>query len=164
MTILNRKWIYSVVIGVVLVGGIALAPYLFHMVERQFYAKPGDPLGTINAAEETYRSVYPKRGYSRTLAELSGTNCGTPTETSACLIDQALANATSAASAKSGYVYTYVTGPPNAEGVIESYSVHGDPATNKSGANHFYTDQTGVIRIKSGKPADKDSPIRKSDY
>jgi hypothetical protein len=108
---------------------------------------------------------YPQRGYSRTLRELG---CSDRYEnsgpSSACLIDHVLANASSAAKAKSGYFYTYVAGPQNPQGVVESYSVHGDPATAQSGTNHFYTDETGIIRIERNRPADKSSPVRTSDW
>jgi hypothetical protein len=81
-----------------------------------------------------------------------------PPPTAACLIDFALANASSPATAKSGYFFTYIPGPSNAKGIIESYTVHGDPATLQSGARHFFIDETGVMRVEHGKPADKNSP------
>ena len=118
---------------------------------------------TINLAEQQYKSAYPQRGYSRTLGELGPGSrewCSAPpNESAACLINPYLANATSAASAKTGYFYTYVPGPPNAQGMIESYSVHRDPANPHTGIYHYYGDETGVIRVERDRPAGKDSPV-----
>jgi hypothetical protein len=164
VTILKNKWFHLALISF---GTIGIAVFLWNCalryVERRFYTAASDPLRTINTAEEQYKASYPRRGYSLSLAELSGTTCGTPSERSACLIDQVVANASNAANAKSGYVYTYVAGPPNAQGLIDSYAVHIDPVDERHGTNHFYTDETGVERVEKGNPAGTNSPLKQSD-
>jgi len=170
MRIFNNKYFLATLIGLAVVGiVIVLSVYAFHAVERSFYTRAVNPLETIYVAEEQYKQSFPQRGYSRTLGELGGlrgNDCAgpdLPTPLAACLIDQALAHATSPANAKGGYFYTSIAGPPNAKGTIESYSVHSDPATSQSGRNHFYTDETGIIRVEQDKPAGKGSPVKKPD-
>src|SRR2546430_3264585 len=67
-------------------------------------------LRTMNTAEVSYITAFPSMGYSATLAPLGYNNapCPTPpTTAAACLLDDTLAAATSKATAKSGYFYTY---------------------------------------------------------
>jgi hypothetical protein len=167
MRILHSKWTYVALSGLTIIGILIFSVYAFRAVERDLYPRPDYGVQTISTAEEQYRQSFPKRGYSRTLRELGSPADGCPASnllppTSACLIDFVLANASSPATAKSGYFYTYIPGPPNAKGIIESYTVHGDPATPQAGVRHFFIDETGVMRVDRGKPASKDSPI--NDY
>jgi len=165
MRILRNKWTYAALGGFMIIGILLFSVYAFRAVERSFYPRTFNGLQVIHVAEEQYRQSYPERGYSRTLRELgsdaNGCPPSTPPPTAACLIDFALANASSPATAKSGYFYTYIAGPPNAHGIIESYTVHGDPATPQTGAPHFFIDETGVLRVERDKPASKDSPAQK---
>ena len=64
-------------------------------------------LRTLNTAQVTYQSTFPTLGYAATIAALgpgAATGCpaGGPTSTAACLVDYVLANAGTAATAKSG--------------------------------------------------------------
>jgi len=59
---------------------------------------------------------------------------------------------------KSGYLFTYEPGPPQ-DGVIISYEVHADPVTpGTTGVRHFFTDQSGVIRVRMEGQATVESP------
>jgi len=59
---------------------------------------------------------------------------------------------------KSGYRFAYEAGSP-VDGKIASYTVRADPLTaNSTGTRHFFTDQTGVIRVNSSGAADENSP------
>jgi hypothetical protein len=70
----------------------------------------------------------------------------TATTGAACLIDNVLALATGAGTAKSGYFFTYaLTGA--AGGINTAYTLNGQPANaGTTGQRFFFTDQTGVIR------------------
>src|SRR5271155_2247886 len=60
---------------------------------------------------------------------------------------------------KSGYRFFYSPGPANNLGQIVSYTITGDPITdNTTGIRHFFTDESGVIRMSGGEPATADSP------
>ena len=96
-------------------------------------------LRTINTGEVAYENTYPG-----TFGELSSlgpgaVTCGTPSSTNACLIDNQLANATSAATAKSGYIFTVTTG-------AATYSSEAEPATaGSTGTRGFCSDQNLVL-------------------
>jgi type IV pilus assembly protein PilA len=80
------------------------------------------------------------------------------TTAAACLIDNTLALATGAATAKSGYFFTYASAgaPPN------TYTISGLPSlAGSTGQRGFYTDQTGVIRYAiTGAATVASSPIQ----
>jgi hypothetical protein len=162
----KSRWLGGLMSVIVVGAGIVF--FFSSAIERYIDRHEGTPaadgLQTIHVAEKVYKMNFPQRGFSRTLAELGPGDMGCPsppTESAACLIDLSLA--TSSAIAKSGYIYTYVPGPPNAQGMIESYSVRRDPAAPQFGMNHYYIDQTGIERVERDKPAGKDSPIKQPD-
>ncbi|MGH9602198.1 MAG: pili assembly chaperone [Terriglobales bacterium] len=110
-------------------------------------------LRTINTANVTYYSTYPKRGFAPSLRALGGpAPCTTSAET-ACLIDDVLANGL-----KSGYRYSYRAFDHDRDGVFEAYTVNSHPIDPSAGQRHFFTDQSGVIRFELGKPATANSP------
>lgn len=108
-------------------------------------------LRTINTSEITYSSTFTS-GFSRDLQSLDG-NASPSSADSAGLIDSDLASGI-----KSGYRFTYAPGPPDQNGVTNSYTVQADPVNpDNTGQNHYFTDQTGVIRKEREKPADGNS-------
>ena len=59
----------------------------------------------------------------------------------------------------SGYRFDYSPGPPDAKGKITTYSLTASPL-KAGGGNFFYTDQTGVIRVNTSRPATaSDNPL-----
>jgi type IV pilus assembly protein PilA len=149
-----------IVVAIILIIAAIAIPNLIRSKMAANEASAVASLRTINTANVVYSSTYNVNGvFAATVVNLgpNGATCANtfiPTSTQACLIDGALAAATTAATAKSGYVFTYA----NPGG---SYSVNGDPVTvNSTGVRHFYTDQTVVIRVNSSAPAGVgDSPI-----
>jgi hypothetical protein len=106
-------------------------------------------LRTINTAEATYRQEY-LRGYSRTLEVLGPSpKVPSPDASGADLIDELLARGR-----HGDYVFTYTAGPPNPAGEISSYALTADPDPPCTGWNHYFTDETGVIRqTQENRPA-----------
>jgi type IV pilus assembly protein PilA len=149
-----------IVVAIILIIAAIAIPNLIRSKMAANEASAVASLRTINTAEVVYSSTYNVAGvFSADLVSLgpNGATCANtfiPVSTQACLIDGALAAATTNATAKSGYVFTYA----NPGG---SYSVLGDPVTvNSTGVRHFYTDQTVVIRVNAASPAGPgDSPI-----
>jgi len=96
-------------------------------------------------------------GYSNLLLDLGSTTCNPPTISSACLLDDVLAHATT--SPKSGYLYTYK--PVNLNGKNIDFGLNSDPAMRgSSGQRSFFTDATGVIRANvSNASTVQDPPI-----
>jgi len=97
-------------------------------------------LNAINVGEAIYNNTYP--GTYATLAQLGpgGPSCGVADATNACLIDNVLANASSAATAKSGYYFT-IGGD-----LVTGYTSLAQPASpNMTGTRTFCSDETQVL-------------------
>jgi len=118
-------------------------------------------LRTINEAAATYDATY-GHGFPPTLAALGPPKtkflhaAPAPNEMAAGLIGEKLASGTI-----SGWRITYIAGPVDSTGKIQTYTVRADPINpGVTGDNHYFTDQSGVIRQKSGGEAgENDSPI-----
>jgi len=78
---------------------------------------------------------------------------GTPSSTTADLIDSLLASGT-----KSGYTFTYT---PGGTTPVTSYSILAVPTSTSTGQRKFYTDQSGVIRqtTDGSTPTASSTPI-----
>lgn len=109
---------------------------------------------TINTAEVTYASTYPKAGFSSSLEALGGPTPCTPSSTSACLIDSVLASGT-----KSGYRFTYEAHSTTGTEVMDAYTLQAVPINQgQTGQRSFCSDETGVIRLTTGETCTKESP------
>jgi hypothetical protein len=63
-----------------------------------------------------------------------------------------------ASGTKFGYRFIYVPGLAK-QGRIDAFTINADPAAPKDmGADHWFTDESGVIRRASGGPAGRNSP------
>ena len=138
-----------IVVAIILIIAAIAIPNLLRSRMAANEASAVGSIRTINTSEVTYFSTYSGVGFSPDLPTLGGgaspaATC-TASSTSACLIDDVLAQATVATKPKSGYYFTYAV---NAGGGINStYTVLGDPAVpGQSGQRHFCSDQSGVIR------------------
>ncbi len=131
-----------IVVAIIMIIAAIAIP---NMLRARINANETSAIGsmrTINTAELTYLTTYPKAGYSADLASLGGTSCTSPTSTAACIIDNLLANATSASASKTGYYFTY------ALDADLGYTLLGDPSYwNHSGTRRFYTNGVGVIHF-----------------
>lgn len=128
-----------IVVAIILViSAIAIPSYLRSRMQAN-EASAVSSLRMINTAAITYSSTYGNVGYPTNLTDMGGVNPCTATPTSACLLDDSLAQGT-----KSGYALTWV-----GDGATPSvaYSLTGTPlVVGSSGQRMFCTDQTGVIR------------------
>ena len=151
-----------IVVAIILIIAAIAIPNLLRSKMAANESSAVGSLRTINTAEIIYATAYPNSGFSPTLAALGGTApCSTASVTAACLIDNTLANATSATSAKSGYYFTYTAGAA-AGGVVSTYTNSGLPVTaGTTGQRGFFTDQSGVIRYAiSGAATVSSSPLQ----
>lgn len=70
------------------------------------------------------------------------------------LIDAVLANGQ-----KSGYIFSYIVLDNDGDGTFDAYRLTADPITpGTTGQRHFFTDESGVIRMSPSGPADETSP------
>jgi len=147
---------YVWVAGAILV--MSISAFIAHSRMAANQASRVGSLRVINTAALSFAQTY-KHGYPRTLAVLGPPNAegsnpnAEPTENAAGLIDEILASGI-----KSGYRFTYVPGPMDSDGKISTYTVHADPLDPSiSGNLHYFTDQTGLIRVEERKEADERS-------
>jgi len=137
-----------IVVAIILIIAAIAIPSL---IGAKIAADDGSAVGslrTINTAQVTYASMFPAVGYAPTIAALgpaAASGCTTPSSANACLIDWVVSDATTAATAKSGYYFgmRVVT----ANGVNVGYTVGGAPATfNRTGVRGFCSNEDGVLR------------------
>jgi len=151
-----------IVVAIILIIAAIAIPNLLRSKMAANESSAVGSLRTINTAEVTFATAYPSIGYSSTLGALGGTAtiCATATgatQTNACLLDNILATAVSAATAKSGYYFTFAPGATAGT----AYTVQAPPAVpGTTGQRFFFTDQTGVIRYGlSSQPDITSSPL-----
>jgi prepilin-type N-terminal cleavage/methylation domain-containing protein len=102
-------------------------------------------------------------GFSAALKDLGGAagSCTpAPTVKNTCYIDNVLASASTAATAKSGYFFTYNPVPNG--GINTGFTLLGSPATQgQTGSRYFFADESGVIRANPTQAATvADNPIQ----
>jgi len=145
-----------IVVAIILViSAIAIPNFLRSRIAANQASAVGS-VRLVNTAEVAYSVTY-DTGFSTTLAVLGPvpTPGGTPTSTAATMIDSVLASG-----AKSGYTFTYSSGPSDVSGRINAYQVTAVPLNYFMGTFTYYSDQSGVIRQNSTVTASStDSPI-----
>ena len=96
-----------IVVAIILIIAAIAIPNLLRARIAANEASSVSSIRTINTAEITYSTSYPTVGYSVTMAALGpgGAACAAPAQANACLLDNVLASAITAGTAKSGYYY-----------------------------------------------------------
>ena len=128
-----------VVAIILIISAIAIPSYLRSRMQANEVSAVMS-LRMINTSAVTYSSTYVQVGFPATLADMGGANPCTASSTSACLMDDSIAQGT-----KSGYTFVWV-----GDGAMPSvtYSLACTPAVvGSSGQRMFCTDQTSVIRF-----------------
>jgi type IV pilus assembly protein PilA len=151
-----------IVVAIILIIAAIAIPNLLRSKMAANESSAVGSIRTINTAEVSYSNAFLNTGFSATLANLGGVPpCAVATLAAACLIDNSLANATAAATPKSGYWFTYTPGAA-AGGITNTYTLTGQPAVaGTTGQRGFFTDQSGVIRYAiSGAATLASSPIQ----
>ncbi|MGA8154535.1 MAG: prepilin-type N-terminal cleavage/methylation domain-containing protein [Terriglobales bacterium] len=138
-----------IVVAIILIIAAIAIPNLLRARIAANESSAVSSIRTMNTAQVTYQSTYPTVGYASALALLgpaASTGCGTPASTNACLIDYLVANATAAASPKSGYYFAYT--PSTTVGtLLTGYTIDGLPAgLNQTGVRGFCSNEDAVIR------------------
>jgi len=126
------------VVAVILIVSAIAVPSFLRSRMRANEANAVASIRVIHTAAVTYSVTYSNVGYPVLLTNLGGANPCTATPTSACLLDDVLANGV-----KDGYSYVW-TG----DGVVPSvgFTLTGTPqVVGTTGQRMFCTDQTGLI-------------------
>jgi prepilin-type N-terminal cleavage/methylation domain-containing protein len=101
---------------------------------------------TLHTACATYSYTY-GTGYPAALGNLGP--AAVATAATADLIDSALVTGR-----RNGYLFTYTPAAPDANGLIDSYTINADPvAPGQTGVRYFFEDPTGVITYAFGGQA-----------
>jgi type IV pilus assembly protein PilA len=149
-----------IVVAIILIIAAIAIPDLLRARMAANESSAVGSLRSINTAEVIYYSEYPGTGYSADLPSLgaAGASPCVAATTSACLIDDVVATATTAVTAKSGYFFTYTPGAVAGT----TYTVLATPATfGSTGQRYFFTDESGVIRYGLNSAADiTSSPLQ----
>lgn len=139
------------VVPILIVAAIAI-PNLLRARMAANQASAVGSLRTLNTAAVTYESMYSK-GYPSSLSAMGPARGREPTADAAGLIDETLASGR-----KSGYVFAYRPGQKDEKGLIGTYTIHADPVEpGTTGRYHYFSDESGVIRQESGRPASQHS-------
>jgi type IV pilus assembly protein PilA len=151
-----------IVVAIILIIAAIAIPNFMRSKMAANEASAVSSLRVINSGEITYASAYNSVGYSLALSDLGGSAAvcavGTgATQTGACLIDNVLALASSAPTAKAGYYF--LSAPVGNAGT--AYTVQAPPSVpGVTGGRYFFTDQTNVIRYGlSSQPDPTSSPL-----
>ncbi len=144
--------------------GVVFVPFILiiaaiaipNLLRARMAANEASAVGTLrtyNTAMVTYASECQSIGFPASVTNLGA---GNEKCEGANLVGPLLA---APAPIKSGYRFFYSPGPADNLGHVISYTITADPMTeNTTGSRHFFTDQTGIIRMSNGEPATADSP------
>jgi type IV pilus assembly protein PilA len=131
-----------IVVAIILIIAAIAIPNLLRARIAANESSAAASVRTIDTAELTYQTSY--GAYGATLAALGPADAGCtagPASTNACIIDFTLASASSAAAAKSGYVFTATPA------ATQQYVVDTNPATaGTSGVKEFCSVEDNVVR------------------
>jgi type IV pilus assembly protein PilA len=141
-----------IVVAIILIIAAIAIPNLLRAKMAANEASAVGSVRTINTGSVTYSSTY-GAGYPPALANIGGSGTSA-TCAGALLVDSSLAGAVSAATAKSGYYFTYTAGGTavtvGACTGNPSYTLLATPSVaGQTGQRLFFSDQTGVIRFTS---------------
>jgi type IV pilus assembly protein PilA len=132
-----------IVVAIILIIAAIAIPNLLRSKMAANEASAVGSLRTINTASVAYSTTYGQ--YPNALSNLGPAT--SPTSTTADLIDSALVTGI-----KSGFVFDFTPGTSN-----QSYSITADPQSSSTGQRHFYSDQSGVIRVDTAAQATSSS-------
>ena len=139
-----------IVVAIILIIAAIAIPNLLRARISANESSAASSIRTMNTAQVSFYSTYPATGYSPTVLAL-GPGAATcpatgPTNAAACLIDNTLSLATTAATAKSGYFFNM--GVTAAGGLNLGYTAGGAAAAfNQSGVRGFCSNEDGVIHF-----------------
>jgi len=139
-----------VVAIILIISAIAIPSYMRSRMQANEASAVGS-VRMINTSAITYSSTYVNVGFPANMADMGGANPCSATSTTACILEDAIAQGT-----KSGYAFAW-TGDGATPSV--AYSLLGTPlVVGSSGQRMFCTDQTGVVRYDpSGAGCDMSS-------
>jgi prepilin-type N-terminal cleavage/methylation domain-containing protein len=148
-----------IVVSIILIIASMAIPNLLRARIAANEASAASSIRAINTAQVMYQSTYPAQGYANVLSKLGpgGDSCPVPTEATACLIDNSLANASVPTKAKSGYYFGIFVPDGEAGRAVLQYTVSGSAASfNQTGVRDFCSSEDGMLHFRV--PTEQSSP------
>ncbi len=141
-----------IVVAIILIIAAIAIPNLLRARIAANESSAVNSIRSMNTAQAAYQTTFPLVGYASTIAELGqGANtCAAagPTSTNACLIDNTLASATTAGTAKSGYYFDLATVAN--QNLNTNYTFGGSAATfNITGVRGFCSNEDFVLHFNA---------------
>jgi prepilin-type N-terminal cleavage/methylation domain-containing protein len=138
-----------IVVAIILIIAAIAIPNLLRARMSANESSAASAIRSITAAETAYFSAFPTVGYAVQLPDLGRTEPCTPTPTSACLLDDSLANAIPGSNGHAGYQFL-ATGI-NSGGTINFSFVSGATpmSPSHSGIRDFCSITDGVLRSQT---------------
>ena len=153
------------IVGLVLgYMGVVFIPFILiiaaiaipNLLRSRMAANEASAVGTLrtyNMAIVNYATQCQSIGFPASVTNLGPGNGGCD---GANLVDSELATP---ATMKSGYRFFYSAGHTDNLGHVVNYTINADPITeNSTGTRHFFTDESGLIRMSNSEPATANSP------
>jgi len=142
-----------IVVAIILIIAAIAIPNLLKARIAANQASAVGSLRTIVTGSTSYQTTF--GNFAKILADLGGAPPCTaaPTSTASCLIDNVLAKASTAATAKSGYYFEYAgVGTADTAGLFPAFKVEAIPAVlNTTGdLNYCTTNAGGMLSIAGG--------------
>jgi type IV pilus assembly protein PilA len=138
-----------IVVTIILIIAAIAIPKLLTVKQQANATAAVSNLRSIDNALTAYASQYSGVGYPTALANIGGTPGAVPSSAAAELVDNSLALATTAATAKQGYVFTYAAGAVGScttATPAACFTINADPMSTGVGYRHFFSDESDVIR------------------
>ena len=130
-----------IVVAIILIIAAIAIP---NLIKSKMAANEASAVGsvrTINTSEVAYASACPSLGFTTTISDFGTTTC----PGAANLLDSQLVTGT-----KSGYTFTLGGGSGTP---VVTYTVNANPLSASSGTRYFFSNESGVIRYKTGGQA-----------
>jgi type IV pilus assembly protein PilA len=151
----NRKTIgfslieLLIVVAIILIIAAIAIPNLLRARMSANESSAASAVRSITAAETAYSSTFPTVGYAVQLQDLGRTEPCTPTPTSACLLDDSLANAIPGSNGHAGYQFL-ATGINSGGSINFSFVSGATPMSpSRSGTRDFCSVTDGVLRSQT---------------
>lgn len=135
-----------IVIAIILLIAAIAIPNLLRARMAANESSAASSIRSITVAETAYFTAFPTIGFAAQLQHLGRTSPCTPAPTTACLLDDNLANAVPGSPGHSGYQFL-ATGISSGGPINSAYVAGGTPlAASATGTRDFCANSDGVIR------------------
>jgi len=134
-----------IVVAIILIIAAIAIPNLLRARQSANESSAASAVRSITAAETSYFSAFPTVGFANQIQDLGRTEPCTPSPTSACLLDDSLANAIPGSLGHAGYQFL-ATGI-NSGGINYSFVAGATPLVpSRTGTRDFCSITDGVLR------------------